>query len=522
VGIDNGVSRRTLLKASAGGLGVMLAGGTSALAKPLVRAPLAHDAAASSLSVGFQATLTGLTPVAIQGYQWSQMVGFAIYDPLFWRAKNGSLIPALATSVSYPKPTKTVLKIRQGVKFHDGTPLTAQDVAYSIGVRCDPAMIKTTSGRPVMTPAQFGSIVVQDAETVVVNTKSEVDFLYTPQPILIIPNNSFGKINFATAENGTGPFKVTSFTSGSKVSMVANPNYWAGKPPLSTLVFSLFADISTEGANLRSGEVDALYDVSPLHLKSVTGVSGKKLVQDATYADWWIIQFGTPPLNNLQVRKALYYCFDKQAMNASSFAGLGKTSWNPFQFTGAYNGVKGPNSYDPEKAKSLLKAAGATNITVPLTGIQGYQDSINQGAIIQQGLEAAGVKSSFVALPIAQWLSETYTKGSWEGIAFNAGNVPYPYKNFFDYMVDPSTLLSKFTGGKSPLPAIENLYNAVEAAPIASAKEKSLLDQAQNAIVDQALVYFGLAGPVNLVLPQNLQDVIANGLGDVLWHKAHF
>lgn len=519
--MDKSLSRRTFLGASAGGLGLALTGRASALAAPFTPDAL-RAAASSSLSVGFQATLTGLTPIAIQGYQWSQMVGFAIYDPLFWRAANGSLIPALATSVSYPSPTKTVLKIRQGVKFHDGTPMTAQDVAYSIGARCDPAMIKTTSGRPVMTPAQFSSIEVPDAQTVVVNTKSEVDFLYTPQPILIVPNNSFGKINFATQENGTGPFKVTSFTSGTSVVMAANPNYWNGAPGLSTLTFQLFSDIATEGANLRSGQVDALYDVSPLHLKSVQGVPGKKLVQDATYADWWIIQFGGKPLNDVRVRKALYYCFNKKAMNAASFAGLGKASWNPFKFTRAFNGAEGPTSYDPEKAKALLKAAGAKNITVPITGIQGYQDSVNQGAIIQQGLEAAGVKSSFTALPIAQWLDITYTKGSWEGIAFNAGNVPYPYKNFFDYMVDPSSLLSKFTGGKSPLPKIANLYNAVEAAPISSAKEKSLLNQAQNAIIDQALVYFGLAGPVNMVLPQTLKGVVANGLGDVFWSKAHF
>jgi ABC-type transport system substrate-binding protein len=262
--------------------------------------------------------------------------------------------------------------------------------------------------------------------------------------------------------------------------------------------------------------------VSPLHLKSVQGVPGKKVVTDATYADWWIIQFGTEPLNDVRVRRALYYCFNKKAMNAASFGGLGKSSWNPFKFTGAFNGVEGPNSYDPEKAKAMLKKIGKSNISVPITGIQGYQDATNQGAIIQAGFEAAGIKSSFVSLPAAQWLSDTYTKGSWQGIAFNAGNVPYPYKNFFDYMVDPSVLLSKYTHGKSPLPSIQKLYNEVEGQPPQSAKEKKFLDQAQKAIVNDALVYFGLAGPVSLVLPTGLKGVNANGLGDVLWNKAHF
>ena len=361
--------------ASATGLGLVLSGGASGMAARLAAA----KAAQSSLKVGFQATLTGLTPIAIPGSPWSQMVGFAIYDPLFWRAKDGSLIPAIGTSVTYPDPNTTIIKIRQGVKFHDGTPLTAADVAYSIGVRADPKLIKQTSGRPIMSPAQFKSITVVDNETVKVQTTQHIDILYTPQPILVVPADSFGKINYATEENGTGPFKVTSFTSGTSISLAANPDYWDGAPPLSTMEFQLFSDISTEGANLRSGQVDALYDVSPLHLSSVQNIPGKKLVQDATYADWWIIQFGKAPLNDVRVRKALYYCFDKKQMNAASFAGLGKSSWNPFKFTPDFSGADVQTSYDPEKAKSLLAAAGASNITVPITGIQGYQDSRRPG-----------------------------------------------------------------------------------------------------------------------------------------------
>ena len=515
---ESGLTRRGFVgAASAGGLGLLLAGRPGgALAAPVARA------AKTSLSVGFPSTLQGLTPVAIQGYNWSQMMGFTMYDPLFWKDSSGALVPALGTHVSYPKPTRTVIKIRQGVKFHDGTPLTSQDVAYSIGVRCDPKLIKTTSGRPVMSSAQFKSIEVIDDVTLAVNTTQEVDILYTPQPILIIPNNSYGKINFASEENGTGPFKLTSFTSNSNVALAANPNYWDGVPPLSTLTFELFADVSTEAANIRSGQVDALYDVSPLHLKSVRGVSGKKVISDATYADWWIIQFGTEPLNDVRVRRALYYCFNKKAMNAASFGGLGKSSWNPFKFTGAFNGVEGPDTYDPEKAKAMLKKIGKSNIEVPIVGIQGYQDATNQGAIIQAGFEAAGVKSSFTSLPAAQWLSDTYTKGSWKGIAFNAGNVPYPYKNFLDYMIDPSVLLSKYTHGKSPYPAMLKLYNQVEGQPPQSAKEKHLLGEAQRAIVNDALVYFGLAGPVSLVLPSGLKGVNTNGFGDVRWNKAHF
>ena len=101
--------------------------------------------------------------------------------------------------------------------------------------------------------------------------------------------------------------------------------------------------------------------------------------------------------------------------------------------------------------------------------------------------------------------------------------MPYPYKNFFDYMVDPSALKSKYTRQEvAAARRSQKLYNQVEGATIGSAADKKYLKQAQKAIVDQALVYFGLAGPVNLVLPSGLNGVVTNGLGDVFWSKAHF
>lgn len=478
----------------------------------------------NGLVIGMQSSaITSLTPFATQGYNWSQMLGLALYDTLVTKDSNGKLIPSIATAWDTTDPTVTVLTIRQGVKFHDGTRLTAKDVAYSISARSDPAVIKQTSGRPVMSGEQFGSVEVVDEKTVKVHTKSRVEFLLDPQPVLIVPANSFGKVNFANQANGTGPFKLKNFTSGSRVDTVANADYWDGAPRLSTLSFALFSDVATEGVNLRSGQVDGLYDVSPLYLNQVQNVPGKKVVTAATYMDWWIPQMGHGPLADVRVRKALRYCFNREQLNAASFKGLGKSTWNPFTLTKQTTGYDATGiTYDPAKAKSMLAGAGASGISVPLVGIQGYADCAAQAQIIQQGFKAAGIKCDIQTLAASAWLDATYNKGTWEGLAFNAGNLPYPNKNLFDYMVHPDCTLSAYTSPKPPVPAAAELYNKVEAAPFDSSKEKALLQQAEKALVDDCLVYFMFGGPVSLVLPQNLSGVDANGFGDVRWNKASF
>lgn len=518
------VSRRTLLGVSVAGAAALgLAACSKSTSSKSTVSQGGRGANLSGLTVGMKAVITSLTPFATQGYNWSQMLGLALYDPLVRKDTNGKLIPAIAESYDTSDAKVTVLNIRKGVKFHNGAPLTAKDVAYSISARANPAVIKQTSGRPVMSPQQFGSVEVVDDFTVKVHTTERVEFLTDPQPVLIVPADSFGKVNFANQVVGTGPFKLSSFTSGSRINVVANPEYWDGAPPLAKLDFVLFADVATEGINLRSGQVSALYDVLPLNLNQVNKVPGKKVIAAATYMDWWIPQMGKAPLNDVRVRKALRYCFDLKQLNAASFKGLGKATWNPLTLTKQTTGYDATGiTFDPAKAKSMLADAGASNISVPIIAIQGYEDCAAQAQIIQQGFQAAGIKSEIQTLTASAWLDATYNKGTWEGIAFNAGNLPYPNKNLFDYLVHPDSTLSSYTSPAPPVPAAADLYKKVMAAPFDSAEETTLLGQAEKALVDDALVYFMFGGPVSLVLPDNLQGVNSNGFGDVLWNKASF
>ena len=521
-------SRRAFLEygAAAVAAGVALSPGGAAGAVELSRRPLEgyqrpHAGKTGALSIGMNATLTSINPFSIQGYQWSQMMGFALYDPLVEIMANGTLAPVAATSWDTSSPTKTVIHVRPGMHFKNGAEVTAADVAYSIAARCDPNLIKSTNGRPVVSPKEWAGVTTAGKYTVIVHTTSRVRLLENPQPILVVPNNAHKLHNVNTTDVGSGPFKLSHFVSGTSLSLAANPNYWGGKPKIHALTFHLFSDVATAALNIRSGEVQGVYDISPLNYKQFAGVPHTKAIRDATYANWWIIQMGQPPFDNPAVRKAIRYCFNMPLINQSAFGGLGTHPWDLFgfypkswQLSRKYQGA-----YDPATAAAMLKAAGVTTpFNVDLIGIDTYQDSIDEGQIIQQGLQAAGLTASFQALTISDWLSATYGKGSWTGLAFNAGNIPFPFLNLFDYMVDPSAILSAYN--TAPNPSLAALYNKVEAGT--DAQERGLLMQAQAVILNDAVVYPMFGGPVNTILPDNVHGVVVNGYGDVRWNKASF
>ena len=140
---------------------------------------------------------------------------------------------------------------------------------------------------------------------------------------------------------------------------------------------------------------------------------------------------------------------------------------------------------------------------------------------MQQSFQAAGITCEVEVAPAQDWLDRTYGKGTWEGITFNAGNLPFPSKNFFDYLVNPSTILSAYKKG-DVVEAAAELYRTINATPFDSPEITDLLAQAEKMIVDDAIVLMGLGAGVGLVLPNGVSGVVTNGFGDVFWDKAVF
>src|SRR6266404_3963289 len=202
-----------------------------------------------------------------------------IYDPLIRRDKDLKLEPALATKWGQSDPTTWFFDIRPGVKFHDGSPLTADDVVFSLNRANGPG-------------SNMGSNFVSVKEIKKVNDlRVEVTTKY-PDPLLADKWAALGMMSKAWAEKnnavnsadmtkneenfatrnamGTGPFMLKERRAGEKTILVVNPNWW-DKPAhnLTEVIFTPVANAATRVAALKSGDIDMMYEVPPADTESL-------------------------------------------------------------------------------------------------------------------------------------------------------------------------------------------------------------------------------------------------------------
>lgn len=306
-----------------------------------------------------------------------------IYEPLIRRDRNLKLEPALATEWSNINPTTWRIKLRQGVKFHDGTPLTVEDVIFSIQ-RARDAGADVTS--------QLASL--KEVKKI---DDSTIDFI-TDGPVPILPNylvaaaimskawceahnttsaaTHEGLENYATRNaNGTGPFILKDRQPGVRTTLIKNLGWWGHKDQpidVDEVVFTRIENAATRAAALLSGELDMVYNVPPQDIERVRDTQGMKIWQTPELRTIFLGMDqsrdellesnvkGKNPFKDRRVRQAFYEAIDEDAIKNKvmrSFA-------HP---TGLMigSGINGYDEtldkrfpYDPAAGKKLLAEAG--------------------------------------------------------------------------------------------------------------------------------------------------------------------
>ena len=306
-----------------------------------------------------------------------------MYEPLVQHDEHLRPDPALATEWSQTAPDVWRFKLRRGVKFHDGSPFTADDVVFSYGRVTGPGSSLAA------TVALVKEVKKIDDYTVDIVTKG-------PDPIL--PGEIFGwdimsktwcenngaeraadltksEENYATSHaNGTGPFMLADRQPGVETTLVKNPNWW-GKPKfnIDKAVFHRIADQHTRIAALLSGDLDMVYTVPPQDIETIAKAPHLKIIQGpelrTIYLGFDVARDeliesnvkGKNPMKDLLVRKAFYQAIDEEAIKnkvmrgsatpTALMVGPGINGFDP-----ALNKRFLP--YDPEAAKKLLAEAG--------------------------------------------------------------------------------------------------------------------------------------------------------------------
>lgn len=340
-----------------------------------------------------------------------------IFDNLLTRDTSGAIVPQIAKSWKYSDDKTIDFEIRDDVTFQDGSKLTADDVAYSITRIIDPALKS-----PQL--SQFDQIAkaeVASPTTVKVTTKSPYPALLAQLVKLsIVPKAYVEKVGaqeFNQKPMGSGPYKLVQWQKGVQTELAANDKYWRAKPPFEHVVFRAVPDVSTRLADLKTGKADLVRDLPADQAIDLKGDPSAQVLSVATERVGYIyINAQAGATKDVRVRQAIAYAIDRRGLIEALLQGFGAE----VNVLGAkpvfgYTDKVEAYPYDPDKARELVKAAGAEGAKIEFLTSPSYDRAMVEA--IQQMLNDVGLDTEIVALDQATFLKRR------QGDAANAGSV---------------------------------------------------------------------------------------------------
>jgi peptide/nickel transport system substrate-binding protein len=396
-----------------------------------------------------------------------------LYDTLLASTVDGQNVqPGLATKWELADDGLSLaVTLRSGVKFADGTPLTSEDVKWSLDRARDPK-----AGAWNSSLASIDSIEVKDAGTVLLKLKHPDPTLLSALATFnsaIMPKKLFEAASGATPEEkakafaekpiGTGPFVMTEWKRGVSMTLKRNPYYWKqgedGKPLpyLDELEFQIIPDDATRLLKLKAGEIDGTEFVPYARVQELKNDPNLRMElwpsTRIAYLGFNVrptLKDGTPnPLSNVKVRQALNYAVNKDAVVQITTLGLGKPSRSFMSSTTPlFYGPEPLYRYDPAKAKALWNEAGfGSGFEMSCLALSGNGDDSNNLTAIQQMLGQIGVK-----LRIDQVDNATRTA------RYREGNFQCRTAAWTNDISDPSQITSYF----AYYPNIESLHSGYQ------------------------------------------------------------
>ena len=286
-----------------------------------------------------------------------------VYDPLVEVTNDSKFVACLAESWAPVNNTTWRFALRKGVKFHDGTPFTADSVIYSLTrVRDNKKLIKAFVYSDIEDVKKDGDF------TVLVSTKRPFGSLPAHLTMLgMLPQTAAANEDaFFQKPVGTGPFKFGGWTHGEQITLLANDAYWKpGIPKVEKVTFRFIPELSTRVAGIRSGELHVIDRVWPDNVQTLRSTPGVRVLDTpAIEAQRWIFQLAKEPGKDPRVRKAISLAIDRNVIIKDLLLGYARPVVSPIPPGLIGHTNLGQKPYDPAKAKQLLKEAGHQSLSV--------------------------------------------------------------------------------------------------------------------------------------------------------------
>lgn len=322
-----------------------------------------------------------------------------VFQPLTQLDKDGKPQPVLATDWEFAEDGLSMtVNLREGVNFHSGRPMTAEDVKWTFEKTLDPS-----SGSQLgFVAKQFASIDIQSPTTVKVTFKKKINqatiFDYF-EMTYIVDKESYAGLADGTQVIGTGPFKWGTYRPGVSLELTRNDEYWDkdNQPYLDKIEFQEVNDPTAQVSAIRSGRAGVAYGLGHADAQAFASDPQFEVVDAGGTIFPLGVDVTKEPFTDVRVRQALAYAIDRDRVNQQAFGGTGTVTdlfWGA-NAPGIDGEVVKKYDYNPEKAKQLIQEAGAEGAAVPITvvtvpQIQGQYD------IIANNLKAVGLNPSSV------------------------------------------------------------------------------------------------------------------------------
>lgn len=371
--------------------------------------------------------------------QWNQNsygVYRNIFDNLITRDNTGVIIPSVATSWKYLNDTQVEFTIRTDITFHDGTPLTPEDVVYSITRITDKA---TASPQRSQFEAVVKAEVTGPDRVVFTTSKPYPPLLAQLVKLSIVPKayvEKVGKEEFNKHPIGSGPYKFVEWTRGVHIVLERNDAYWGNKGFFPKAEFRFVPDPGTRVADLRTGKADLAVDLNPD--LSATIARDKVCEPRVTLTErvaFLRTNNGRTPTSNKTIRQAIAYGIDKQGIIDGLMNGQDRIASTMLtkEMTG-YSELAG-YPYDPEKARKLVAEAGdVAKEELIFATAPSYDQRVVQA--VQQMLADIGLKVRIEMMDQASFLKAVQqgdlstrphiSFGRWSCACMDADGVVYP------------------------------------------------------------------------------------------------
>jgi peptide/nickel transport system substrate-binding protein len=372
------------------------------------------------------------------------IIAHQVWDMLVHRDPSTFEIkPSLATAWKFNEDNSLDLTIRQGVKFHDGSMLSAEDVVYTINMAADPAS-------KVATPSNYAWI--EKAEKtgdhsvkILMKRPTPAALEYLAMVMPIHPKayrEKVGPEGFAKAPVGAGPYKIVRNEQGKEVVLERFHDYWdgspKGKPAIKRLHIRFVSELATQVTELLAQRSDWMWNLNPDQRNDINKMPNLQAVQQESMRIGYISidaagRTGAGnPLTNVKVRQAIWHAVNRQEMADKLITGgsrVPQAPCFPSQF-GCDADAAVKYAYDPAKAKALLAEAGFPNgFEIDFVT---YVQPTQWSAAIQNYLGAVGIKAKITQLGVAPAIQKAQKgeaplyHGSWGSYSINDVSAIFP------------------------------------------------------------------------------------------------